>query len=423
MSRTRFLTLDDLPAGGAGPASLCALVRVDLNVPMQDGRVSDATRLRAAAPTLLDLAARGAKVLVLAHFGRPKGKRVPDMSLAPVVPALQQVLADHAASFDVKPAGGVRFVEDCIGAPVSAAVADMSPGDIAVLENVRFHPGEEANDPEFAKALAGPGTVYVNDAFSCAHRAHASTEGLSHHLPAYAGRAMAAELAALDGALGSPERPVGAVVGGAKVSTKLDVLLNLAAKVDHLIIGGAMANTFLFAQGHDVGASLHEPDLADTARDVLARAEAAGCQVHLPVDLVVAEKLEAGVATREVPADAIPAGLMALDVGPKTADAYADAVDQCRTLVWNGPLGAFETPPFDEATRVVGTVAASMTEEGQLTTVAGGGDTVAALVQVGVLDWFSYVSTAGGAFLEWLEGRDLPGVVALEQAKKSGAAA
>jgi phosphoglycerate kinase len=327
------------------------------------------------------------------------------MSLAPVVPALGEAAG----------VPDIAFAGDCIGDMAADAVAALGDGQVLVLENLRYHPGEEANDPGFAAELAALADLYVNDAFSCAHRAHASTEGITHHLPTFAGRAMQAELAALEGALGTPEKPVGAVVGGAKVSTKLDVLLNLVERVDHLLIGGAMANTFLFAAGHDVGRSLHEPDLAETARDVMAAAEDAACALHLPSDFVVAADLAAGVETQTVPADAIPADMMALDVGGRTVAAYSAAIEACRTLVWNGPLGAFEVEPFDAATNAVARVAAAQTQAGRLNSVAGGGDTVAALARAGAVEDFSYISTAGGAFLEWLEGRELPGVAALAQ--------
>lgn len=398
METPRFKTLDDVDAAGKR-----VLVRADLNVPMQDGQVSDATRLRAFATTLSELSQKGARVAVISHFGRPKGVHVPGMSLVPVVSAL-------ATAADV---GDIAFADDCVGGVAATAIEALQNGQVVVLENLRFHPGEETNDGDFAAALGALADLYVNDAFSCAHRAHASTEGITHHLPTYAGRAMEAELKALAGALDTPEKPVGALVGGAKVSTKLDVLLNLVKRVDHLLVGGAMANTFLFAQGVNVGRSLHEPDLAATAREVIAAAEAAGCTLHLPSDFIVAADLAVGVETQEVAADAIPPEMMALDVGDQTIEAYSSAVETCRTLVWNGPLGAFEIDPFDAGTRAVSVVAAARTEEGLLNSVAGGGDTVAALAKAGTIDYFSYISTAGGAFLEWLEGRDLPGVVAL----------
>ncbi|HEY9552142.1 phosphoglycerate kinase [Allosphingosinicella sp.] len=397
-----FKTLDDL----GDVSGKRALVRVDLNVPMADGSVTDDTRLRATLPTVTELADRGAIVLLLAHFGRPKGQQRPDMSLSLVTRAYGGVLG--------RP---VRFVEDCQGEGAKAAVATMSPGDVAILDNTRFHPGEEKNDPALAAAMAELGDFYVNDAFSAAHRAHASTEGLAHLLPAYAGRAMEKELTALEAALGNPERPVAAVVGGAKVSTKLDVLKNLVAKVDHLIIGGGMANTFLAARGVDVGKSLCEHDLKDTALEILDAADRANCTVHLPYDVVVAKEFAANPPSlRTCNVHEVASDEMILDVGPAAIEALADVLKTCRTLVWNGPLGAFETPPFDCATVQLARTAAALTKEGSLVSVAGGGDTVAALNHAGVADDFTFVSTAGGAFLEWMEGKELPGVKALEQA-------
>ncbi len=396
-----FKTLDDL----GDVTGKRALVRVDLNVPMQDGRVSDDTRLRATLPTVTELADKGAIVLLLAHFGRPKGDKRPDMSLSLVTRSYEQVLG--------RP---VRFVGDCQGDMAAQNVAMLAPGDIAILENTRFHAGEEKNDPELARAMAAVGDIYVNDAFSAAHRAHASTEGLAHLLPAYAGRAMEAELKALEKALGNPERPVAAVVGGAKVSTKLDVLQNLVGKVDHLIIGGGMANTFLAARGVDVGKSLAEHDLRDTALAILDAADRANCTVHLPYDVVVAKEFAANpTSLRTCNVHEVAADEMILDVGPAAVEALADALKTCRTLVWNGPLGAFETPPFDAATVALARTAAALTQEGSLVSVAGGGDTVAALNQAGVADDFTFVSTAGGAFLEWMEGKALPGVEALKR--------
>jgi len=339
---------------------------------------------------------------VLAHFGRPKGERNPDMSLALVTKPLSEVLGRE-----------VRFIDDCAGAEAERAVADLQPGDIAVLENTRFHKGEEKNDPELVKAMARLGDLYVNDAFSAAHRAHASTEGLAHALPAYAGRSMQAELEALEKALGKPEHPVAAVVGGAKVSTKLDVLKHLVAKVDHLIIGGGMANTFLAARGVDVGKSLCEHDLKDTVLEILDAADKADCTVHLPYDVVVAKEFRADPPTRTVNVHEVAADEMILDVGPAAVEALGDALKTCRTLVWNGPLGAFELHPFDAATVALARTAAALTQSGGLISVAGGGDTVAALNHAGVADSFSFVSTAGGAFLEWMEGKELPGVAAL----------
>jgi phosphoglycerate kinase len=392
-----FRTLDTLEAHGRR-----VLLRADLNVPMQDGKVSDLTRLERLSPTIRELAEKGAKVVVLSHFDRPKGTRVAAMSLRPVAEALESVLG--------RPVG---FAEDCIGPAAEAAVAAMQPGDVVVLENTRFHAGEEQNDPGFADALAELGDVYVNDAFSAAHRAHASTEALAHRLPAYAGRLMQAELEALEKALGNPARPLAAIVGGAKVSTKLDLLGNLVGRVDHLVIGGAMANTFLAARGVAVGRSLQEPELHDTARGIEAKARAAGCAILLPIDAVVARELRAGAPSETVLIDAVPADAMILDVGPLTAAAILERLAACRTLVWNGPLGAFETPPFDAATVRVAKGVAGLTKAGQLLSVAGGGDTVAALRHAGVAEELSYVSAAGGAFLEWMEGKTLPGVAAL----------
>ncbi len=395
-----FRTLDDI----GEVRGKRVLVRADLNVPMQDGRVSDDTRLRAAMPTIAELADKGAVVLVLSHFGRPKGQRDPSMSLKPVAEALGQVLG--------RP---VTLIDDCQGAEAEAAVAKLQPGQVAVLENTRFHAGEEKNDPALVDGMVKLGDLYVNDAFSAAHRAHASTEGLAHKLPAFAGRSMQAELEALQKALGEPERPVAAVVGGAKVSTKLDVLNNLVAKVDHLIIGGGMANTFLAARGVDVGKSLCEHDLKDTALAILDKADAAGCTVHLPYDVVVAKEFKANAPHRTVNVHEVGADEMILDVGPAAVEALGDALKTCRTLVWNGPLGAFELEPFDRATVALARTAAALTEAGQLVSVAGGGDTVAALNHAGVADKFTFVSTAGGAFLEWMEGKALPGVEALKQ--------
>ncbi len=396
----KFKTLDDLDVGGK-----TVLVRVDFNVPMADGKVSDATRIERAAPTIRDLTGKGAKVLLLSHFGRPKGKPNPEMSLKPLVPAVSQVLGQEVA-----------FAEDCIGAPAEAVAKNLKDGGVALLENLRFHAGEEANDPDFCKALAALGDAYVSDAFSAAHRAHASTEGVARLLPAAAGRLMQAELEHLAAALEMPKRPVAAIVGGAKISTKLDLLGNLVAKVDMLVIGGGMANTFLNAVGVDVAKSLCEHDLADTAKDILAKAKAAGCDVVLPTDAVVASEFKAGAANETVSVKEVPADKMILDCGPATAEHLARRLTDCATLVWNGPLGAFETAPFDAGTNAVAQAAAQLTRDGKLLTVAGGGDTVAALAHAGVIDDFSYVSTAGGAFLEWLEGKTLPGVKALEDA-------
>ncbi|WP_309752557.1 phosphoglycerate kinase [Novosphingobium sp.] len=400
---TKFKTLDDLPGDLTGKV---ALVRVDLNLPMDGVRVTDDTRVRACAPTILELADKGAKVLLLAHFGRPKGEKVSTMSVSMTLDAVQAVLGRE-----------VMFVPEITGPVVAQAIGILAPGDIALLENTRFWKGEEANDPDLAKAIAANGDIYVNDAFSAAHRAHASTEGLAHVLPAYAGRAMEAELKALQAALGDPERPVAAVVGGAKVSSKLDVLSHLVTKVDHLIIGGGMANTFLAARGVSVGKSLCEHELASTCEAILDSADKAGCTVHLPYDVVVAKEFAANPASlRTCNVHEVAADEMILDLGPQATEALADVLKTCRTLVWNGPLGAFETQPFDAATVALAKSAAALTKEGALVSVAGGGDTVAALNQAGVSGDFTYVSTAGGAFLEWMEGKDLPGVVALEQA-------
>ena len=392
-----FQTIDDLEVAGRR-----VLVRVDLNVPVKDGAVGDTTRIERVLPTIRDLSERGAKVVLLAHFDRPKGKVVPEMSLRPVAAALQRLLGQD-----------VGFGEDCIGAKAESAISAMDNGDVVLLENTRFHSGEEKNDKGFADRLAAMGDLFVADAFSCAHRAHASTEGLARRLPSAAGRCMQAELEALQAALSDPERPAAALVGGAKVSSKLDVLTNLTAKVDLLIIGGAMANTFLLAQGKDVGASLAEPDLVDVAAKILKQAQANGCDVLLPVDAVVATKLEKGVATETVAIDAVSADRMILDVGPDSAAEAVRRIGECRTLMWNGPMGAFEFPPFDAATVTVARAAARQTRAGKLRSVAGGGDTVAALNHAGVADDFSYVSTAGGAFLEWIEGKELPGVAVL----------
>ncbi len=400
-----FRNLDDLGDDLGDLTGKVALVRVDLNLPMQDGAVTDDTRVRAAMPTILELADKGAKVLLLAHFGRPKGARNSEQSLSMVVGAVQDVLGRE-----------VMFVPEVAGEIVAQAVGILGPGDIAILENTRFWPGEEKNDPELARAIAANGDFYVNDAFSAAHRAHATTEGLAHLLPAYAGRSMQAELEALDKALGKPERPVAAVVGGAKVSSKLDVLKHLVSLVDHLIIGGGMANTFLAARGVDVGKSLCEYDLAATVEQILDAADKAGCTVHLPYDVVVAKEFAANPASLRIcNVHEVAADEMILDVGPQATEALADVLKTCRTLVWNGPMGAFETEPFDTATVALARTAAALTREGSLVSVAGGGDTVAALNHAGVAGDFSYISTAGGAFLEWMEGRELPGVVALQR--------
>jgi len=394
-----FRTLDDL----GDVSGKVALVRVDLNVPMDEGSVADDTRIRAVAPTILELADAGAKVLLLAHFGRPKGQRSSTESLSLVQGGVEDVLGRE-----------VMFIPEVAGPIVEQAIGILRAGDIGVLENTRFWPGEEKNDPEFAKAVAANGDFYVNDAFSAAHRAHASTEGLAHLLPAYAGRAMEKELKALDAALGNPQTPVAAVVGGAKVSTKLAVLEHLVTKVQHLIIGGGMANTFLAARGVNVGKSLCEHDLAATAEAILDAADRAGCTVHLPYDVVVAKEFAANPPSlRTCNVHEVAEDEMILDVGPQAVEALGDVLKTCRTLVWNGPLGAFETPPFDTATVALAQTAAALTKEGSLVSVAGGGDTVAALNHAGVAADFTYVSTAGGAFLEWMEGKELPGVAAL----------
>ena len=400
----RFDTLDTLPVLNEQAAGARVLVRGDLNVPMRGGVVTEATRIERLAPTILELADRGCKVVVMSHFDRPKGRVVPEMSLKPLVEPLKEALGGR----------NVVFIDDCIGDAAEAAIAALPEGGIALLENLRFHAGEEANDDVFINALALLGDAFVNDAFSAAHRAHASTEGIARVLPSAAGRSMQAELDALEVALGDPDRPVVAVIGGAKVSTKLNVLINLVAKVDRLVIGGAMANTFLYALGTDVGASLCEIDMADTARAVMASADEADCEVVLPSDVVISEKFEAGAPHETVPISAVRADTMILDVGEGTAQALADSLKDCKTVLWNGPLGAFEIRPFDRGTNIVAQAAAKLTAEGKLRSVAGGGDTVAALAAANALNDFSYVSTAGGAFLEWLEGKELPGVAALE---------
>ena len=393
----KFRTLDDID-----PKGKRVLLRADLNVPMTDGMVGDATRIERLAPTIRELAERGARVVVMSHFGRPKAKPEAAYSLRPLVAPLAEAIGRPVA-----------FAEDCIGPPAERAVAALKPGDVALLENLRFQAGEEENDPGFAKQLAGLGDLYVNDAFSAAHRAHASTEALAHLLPAAAGRLMQAELDALGDALETPKRPVAALIGGAKVSTKLDLLAFITGKVDVLIIGGAMANTLLFAQGVAVGKSLCERDMVDTARRIIDRAKQAKCDLVLPVDGVVARALKAGAPSDTVAIDRVPPDAMILDIGPKTVQAIAERLAQSKTLVWNGPVGAFETAPFDAGTTAVAKRVAALTQEGKLLSVAGGGDTVAALAHAGVVDELSYVSTAGGAFLEWLEGRELPGVAAL----------
>lgn len=396
-----FGTLDDVQVRDRR-----VLLRVDLNVPRENGRVRETARIDRILPTIAELTGKGARVVLLSHFDRPKGRPVPEMSLRHIQPVLEAAMG--------RP---LRFVPACIGPEALSAVAELPPGEVLLLENLRFHAGEEGNDPAFADGLAELGDIFVNDAFSAAHRAHASTAALAERLPAVAGRLMQAELSAIGAALEHPERPLMALVGGAKVSTKLDVLSNLCRKVDRLVIGGGMANTFLHAQGLAVGRSLCEHDMADNARQILADAAAAGCRILLPVDAVVAERLAPGVPTRTVPVAAVPETDMILDIGPRSADQLVAELEQVRTLVWNGPLGAFETPLFDAGTVTVARAAARLTREGRLHSIAGGGDTLAALKAAGAGGDFTYLSTAGGAFLEWLEGRDLPGIAALRAAR------
>jgi phosphoglycerate kinase len=395
-----FKTLDDI----GDIRGKRVLVRVDLNVPMADGKVTDATRIERVGPTIAELSDKGAKVILLAHFGRPKGEANPEFSLEPVAKATAEVLGR-----------AVGFAGDCVGEKAAAAVAAMQEGDVLLLENTRFHKGEEKNDPDFVRALAANGDLYVNDAFSAAHRAHASTEGLAHLLPAYAGRTMQTDLEALEKGLGSPVKPVVAIVGGAKVSTKIDLLMNLVKKVDALVIGGGMANTFLAAQGHDVGKSLCEHDLAHTAREIMAKAETTKCAIILPVDAVVGWHFAADTPNKTYGVDAVPSDGMILDAGALSTDLIASAIDDAATLVWNGPLGAFELRPFDTATVKTAKHVAARTKAGKLVSVGGGGDTVAALNHAGVADDFTYISTAGGAFLEWMEGKPLPGVDVLKK--------
>ncbi|OUJ05525.1 phosphoglycerate kinase [Acetobacter malorum] len=392
-----FNTLDKLD-----PKGKRILLRADLNVPMQDGKISDMTRIERIVPTIRELADKGGRVIVLSHFDRPKGKVVPGLSLEPMAEALATALG--------KP---VSFMHDCIGPQAETAARSLKDGEVLLLENTRFYPGEEANAPDLAAELARLGDVYVNDAFSAAHRAHASTAGVAEHLPAYAGRLMEAELSALDAALENPEHPVGAIVGGAKVSTKLALLENMLERVDVLVVGGAMANTFLAAKGLSVGKSLKEEDMLDTARQIIAKAKEKNCDLVLPVDVVLSEDFMAGAPTLVAPVTEIPDGWMALDVGPETVKLLKAKLADLKTLVWNGPLGVFELPPFDEGTNAVAQEAARLTKAGSLKTIAGGGDTVSALRHAGVLHDMTYVSTAGGAFLEWLEGKVLPGLTAL----------
>ena len=392
-----FPTLDGLEVRGKR-----ILLRADLNVPVRDGQITDLTRLERLTPTIRELADGGARVIVVSHFDRPKGVRVPEMSLGPVRVALEQVLGHP-----------VHFADDCIGPDADRAVSALRDGEVLMLENTRYHPGEELNDPELSRALAAHADIYVNDAFSAAHRAHASTEGVARHLPAHAGRLMQAELEALTLALEDPEWPVMAVVGGSKISTKLDLLGNIIGRVDVLVIGGAMANTFLAAGGVAVGRSLQEADMHETARTILARARQTGCEIVLPVDAVTATAFKAGAETTTVPVSEVPDDAMILDVGPETVASLVARLPAIRTVVWNGPLGAFEIPPFDASTNALARAVADATRAGTLRSVAGGGDTVSALRHAGVLDELSYVSTAGGAFLEWLEGKTLPGIQAL----------
>ena len=397
---TRFRTLEDLEVAGR-----TVLVRLDLNVPMKDGEVADATRIERSVPTVKELLDKGAKVVVLAHFGRPKGKREPSMSLAPLAQPLGQALGGTP----------VRFAEDCIGEPAQRAVAALRPGEVLLLENLRFHAGEEKNDPAFGDQLARLGDLYVDDAFSAAHRAHASITGLAERLPAAAGRLMQAEVEALSRALDDPERPLVALVAGAKVSTKLELLGNLISRVDVMVLGGGMANTFLFAQGTPVGKSLAEKEMADTARAIAAKARERNCRLVLPIDARIARRFEAGAPSEVVAIGQVPEDGMILDIGPGSVQAVQEHLANCCTVVWNGPLGAFEIPPFDAATTAVARRVAELTQAGRLMSIAGGGDTVSALAHAGVLEQLSYVSTAGGAFLEWLEGKELPGVAVLRK--------
>lgn len=392
-------TLDDMDLTGK-----TVLTRVDINVPVENGRVTDTTRIDRIKPTVIDILEMGGKPVLLAHFGRPKGQVVPEMSLGHIAPTVSERLGVP-----------VKFVDASIGTPAKQAVTELAAGEVLLLENTRFHAAETENDPMLAAALAALGEAYVNDAFSAAHRAHASTEGIARLLPAAAGRLMQAELTALESALGDPVRPVVSVVGGAKVSTKLELLGNLVRKVDTLVIGGGMANTFLAAQGHDVGKSLAEHDLTETAANILKAADEAACDILLPTDVVVAREFAANAACEVVPANSCPPDAMILDLGPETVKTIIAAFEEAKTLIWNGPLGAFEIPPFDAATMAAAQAAGRLSAEGRITSVAGGGDTVAALNQAGVVDQFSYISTAGGAFLEWMEGKTLPGVAALDQ--------
>jgi phosphoglycerate kinase len=394
-----FRTLDDIDVSGK-----TVLVRLDLNVPMKDGEVADASRIERSVPTVKELLEKQAKVAVLAHFGRPKGKREPSMSLRPLAGPLGEALGFEVA-----------FAEDCVGDVAKRAVEALRPGQVLLLENLRFHGGEEKNEPAFADQLAALGDVYVDDAFSAAHRAHASITGVAERLPAVAGRLMQAEVEALSRALEHPDRPVAAVIGGAKISTKLELLGNLIERVDLLILGGGMANTFLLAQGTPVGRSLCEREMADTAREIMAKAETGNCKLLLPIDARVASELEEGAPSRVIAVELVPEDGMILDIGPGSVEMFNGRIANCRTLVWNGPLGAFEVPPFDSGTKDIAKHVAELTRAGRLMSVAGGGDTLAALAQAGLLDDLSYVSTAGGAFLEWLEGKELPGVAVLRK--------
>lgn len=398
-------TLDDAEVNGK-----TVLVRVDLNVPMVHGKVSDITRIRAIVPTLRELAEKGAKVVVLSHFDRPKGRFVPSMSLAPLVDVVEREV-----NIGTTNNLAVRFGVDVLGNAARRAVDETQYGEIVILENVRFHAGEEANEAEFAKALANLGDVFVNDAFSASHRAHASVVGVAEHLPSFAGRLLQREVEAFERLLQNPQRPLAAVVGGAKISTKLEILDNLLGKVDYLVIGGAMANTFLKAQGKEIGTSLFEPDLIETAKSILQHAKEQGCELVLPNDVVVADKLQASAESGIVSCDAIPPSQMQLDVGPETVFQLLGLLKKCKSLVWNGPLGAFETRPFDVATIQLARMVAARSRSGDLFSLAGGGDTVSALSHAGLADEFSYLSTAGGAFLEWLQGNRLPGIAVLER--------
>jgi len=399
----RFETIDTLSALKESAAGTRVLVRGDLNVPMQDGVITDATRIEHLRPTIAELTKRGCKVVIISHFDRPKGKVVPEMSLRPLLPFLVEIFG----------AQEIAFLENPLGEPAKELVASLPNGGIALAENLRFFAGEENNDEKFTRALARLGDAFVNDAFSVAHRAHASTEGLARIMPAAAGRSMQSEIEALETALANPERPVIAVIGGAKVSTKLDILTNLTAKVDQLVVGGAMANTFLYAKGVEIGSSLCEKNMVAAAQNVMSNAAKVGCKVILPSDVVVAEQLKLGSIGKTVPISAVPPNMMILDIGIETARVITTKLANCKTVLWNGPLGAFEYPPFDEGTKIVSRAVAELTAQFKLRSIAGGGDTIAALVSADALTRFSYVSAAGGAFLEWLEGKQLPGVAAL----------